>query len=330
MASRRKRLLEPDVPGAFDEDAARREASRLKVPALRAALAALDADASGHKSELVDRLVASQKAAAPPPPPVEPRRLPWVLHAPHDRIARALSQRLYLIEQEEEEEDGAAASAGAGASSAPPPPAPRGRKYAVLGSTGNVYTVKVGPLVSCDCPDAAKGNVCKHQLFVMLKVLRAAESSKLIYQRALLSHELAELFAKGGAARPEAVASSSVVEAYAEATGKSKAPAEEEAPAAPLRNSDCPVCFEALGSEKCEVCVPCHNGIHAECFGMWVRTKGTAAVTCPLCRSAWPEAATSSGRVGAEGFVNLAREAGVSSYRPSYSGWPNRRFWDEY
>ena len=39
-----------------------------------AALAALDADASGLKAELVDRLVASQKAAAPPPPPVEPRR----------------------------------------------------------------------------------------------------------------------------------------------------------------------------------------------------------------------------------------------------------------
>ena len=309
MASRRKRLLEPDLPGGFDEDSARREASRLKVPALRAALAALDADASGVKADLVDRLVASQKAAAPPPPPVEPRRLPWVTYAPHDRIARALNQRLYLIEQEEEDS---------------------GRKYAVLGSTGNVYTVKVGPLVSCDCPDAAKGNVCKHQLFVMLKVLRAAESSKLIYQRALLSHELAELFSKGGAARPEAVASSSVVEAYAEATGKSKAPAEEEAAVAPLRNSDCPVCFEALGTEKCEVCVTCHNGIHAECFGMWVRTKGTAAVTCPLCRSAWPEAATSSGRVGAEGFVNLAREAGVSSYRPSYSGWPNRRFWDEY
>ena len=233
MASRRKRLLEPDLPGGFDEDGARREASRLKVPALRAALAALDADASGNKAELVDRLVASQKAAAPPPPPVEPRRLPWVTHAPHDRIARALTQRLYLIEQEEEDS---------------------GRKYAVLGSTGNVYTVKVGALVSCDCPDAAKGNVCKHQLFVMLKVLRASESSKLIYQRALLSHELAELFSKGGAARPEAVASSSVVEAYAEATGKSKAPAEEEAAAAPLRNSDCPVCFEALGTEKCEVC----------------------------------------------------------------------------
>ena len=66
MASRRKRLLEPDLPGGFDEDGARREASRLKVPALRAALAALDADASGLKAELVDRLVASQKAAAPP------------------------------------------------------------------------------------------------------------------------------------------------------------------------------------------------------------------------------------------------------------------------
>ena len=164
----------------------------------------------------------------------------------------------------------------------------------------------------------------QHQLFIMLKVLRAAEI-KLIYQRALLSHELAELFAKGGAARPEAVASSSVVEAYAEATGKSKAPAEEEASGA-ARSSDCPVCSKRSEARSARCASPATTA--STPVPGWVRTKGTAAVTCPLCRSAWPEAETSR-RVGAEASSIRARGGRVVA-RPSYSGWPNRRFWDEY
>lgn len=39
---------------------------------------------------------------------------------------------------------------------------PISEQFSVLGSTGNLYTVKVGHLPSCDCPDGAKGNHCKH------------------------------------------------------------------------------------------------------------------------------------------------------------------------
>ena len=45
--------------------------------------------------------------------------------------------------------------------------------FRVVGSTGNLYTVKIGAIPSCDCPDFLKrDDVCKHMLFVMLKVLR--------------------------------------------------------------------------------------------------------------------------------------------------------------
>jgi hypothetical protein len=67
----------------------------------------------------------------------------------------------------------------------------------VLGSTGNVYSVHVGDVVSCDCPDAAKGNVCKHRMFVLVRVLGAAQASPLVYQDALLPSERAQLFGNG-------------------------------------------------------------------------------------------------------------------------------------
>lgn len=309
----------PKRSGA-EPDEARRTAQKMRVPELRAALQALDEDTSGLKAALIDRLVSAQAAqlqalppalaAPPPPPPPEERRLrPWVQHAPHDRIARALSQRLYLIE-----------SSAVGANA---------KKYAVLGSTGNVYQVRVGPLVSCDCPDAAKGNVCKHQLFVFLRVLRCAKTSALIYQRALLTSELTEIFSRRTAADAKALASSSVQSAYAVASGK--APEAASSSAAPRSDADdCPICFEALGSEKLEVCSTCRNGIHAECFSHWSRSKGGGTVPCPLCRTPWPtQAAGGKARVGAEGYTNLAAEAGVSEYRASFHSW-NRGGWHRY
>jgi hypothetical protein len=36
----------------------------------------------------------------------------------------------------------------------------------MAGSTGNVYTQKIGLIPSCDCPHAKKGNQCKHIIYV--------------------------------------------------------------------------------------------------------------------------------------------------------------------
>ena len=60
-----------DSDGVFDEAAATRDAKKLKVAELRAALEAAGADTEGLKAALVERLVAVRRAAfyAPPPPP---------------------------------------------------------------------------------------------------------------------------------------------------------------------------------------------------------------------------------------------------------------------
>lgn len=65
-----------------------------------------------------------------------------------------------------------------------------GRKFVVLGSTGNVYDVVISKLLSCSCPDHAKGNHCKHLIFVLMKVCKINVRDPVLYQAALLSSEV--------------------------------------------------------------------------------------------------------------------------------------------
>jgi hypothetical protein len=60
-----------------------------------------------------------------------------------------------------------------------------------------VYRVQVGRHPSCTCPDAAKGNVCKHYLYCMLRVLRLRQDDPLVWQKALLSSEAEEVGIEG-------------------------------------------------------------------------------------------------------------------------------------
>ena len=69
-----------------------------------------------------------------------------------DRLYRALGQRMYLIDQTEKSTTNDLR-----------------REYTVLGSTGNVYKVEIGKIVSCNCPDQQLP--CKHIIFVMLRCM---------------------------------------------------------------------------------------------------------------------------------------------------------------
>ena len=64
----------------------------------------------------------------------------------------------------------------------------------VLGSTGNVYDVDICHLPTCSCPDFQKGNLCKHIIFILCRVLSVSSTSNLIYQNALLSCEIESIF----------------------------------------------------------------------------------------------------------------------------------------
>eukprot|EP00271_Cylindrocystis_brebissonii_P017222 TRINITY_DN4390_c0_g1_i1.p1 TRINITY_DN4390_c0_g1~~TRINITY_DN4390_c0_g1_i1.p1 ORF type:complete len:389 (-),score=31.88 TRINITY_DN4390_c0_g1_i1:867-2033(-) len=99
-----------------------------------------------------------------------------------ERIDRALVHRLFLIDCSQVQEEASGLSC----------------HFTVLGATGNVYMTTVSREPSCTCPDAAKGNTCKHLLFVMMRVLRCQEDDPRIWQRALLSTEVTDLLSHLG------------------------------------------------------------------------------------------------------------------------------------
>lgn len=86
------------------------------------------------------------------------------------RVERALSQRMYLINHREVENRNNNANTPAVYEEYPDV---RGRIFTVLGSTGNVYDVRIDRLPTCTCPDFVKGNLWKHIIFVVVKVRMA-------------------------------------------------------------------------------------------------------------------------------------------------------------
>ncbi|EMD38028.1 hypothetical protein CERSUDRAFT_134570 [Gelatoporia subvermispora B] len=222
-----------------------------------------------------------------------------------ERLDRVISQRFFLVDRRRDGHE-------------------LREEFNVLGSTGNVYTVVVDKKPSCNCPDALKGNHCKHILFIFLKVLQVTQESGYWYQKGLLTSELDDIFARAPPA-PNSVANARVREAYACATGR---PSESTSAAdsgqkkrIPGSEDDCPVCYENMHGAKentLTFCQACGNGLHKECFQQWARSA--TKMTCVFCRAEWvmPTAAgnRSSGTVhSSEGYVNLAGVAGLSPVR---------------
>ncbi|KAI5124074.1 hypothetical protein M0805_003901 [Coniferiporia weirii] len=113
-----------------------------------------------------------------------------------ERVDRVISQRFFMIDRKREGQE-------------------LKEVFSVLGSTGNVYTVTIDRRPSCNCPDAMKGNHCKHILFIFLKVLQVRQDSTHWYQKALLSSELEELFRDAPSA-PNAMANARIRDAHAQ------------------------------------------------------------------------------------------------------------------
>ncbi|KAI1329992.1 hypothetical protein F5Y16DRAFT_396857 [Xylariaceae sp. FL0255] len=177
----------------------------------------------------------------------------------------------------------------------------------MTGSTGNIYNVLIARIPTCDCPHAIKGNQCKHVLYVMSRVLRAPYN--LVYQLALLSSELREIFQN---APP--------IPGEADADGESR-----DGKRKPIEG-DCPICFTAFEDTDATVyCrATCGQNFHKECFEMWAATKNRAAhdsVTCPICRSHWQgdedmvSKIKKKGKMGRDGYVNVADQLGISRTR---------------
>jgi len=229
------------------------------------------------------------------------------------RINRAKTQRLYLVSRGQVTDDLSC-------------------EFVVLGSTGNVYTVTIGRLSSCTCPDHQKGNLCKHILFILLKVMGIDPNSPLAYQVALLSSELEEMFQcmtnrrVGGT---HVLANEQVRSRYA-ASLKSDGDVEDANTTTTSgikrksleQDADCPICFDSLASGKLTYCrVACGTNFHEDCIQRWCG-QHRANPTCPNCRQPW-QSAESFASPTKEGYTNLGQLQGLPAERDTstYSNW---------
>lgn len=68
-----------------------------------------------------------------------------------ERLERARGQRMFMIDRNRSlAEDGTHEE----------------EVFSMAGSTGNIYQVTISKVPSCTCPDAKKGNQCKHIVYV--------------------------------------------------------------------------------------------------------------------------------------------------------------------
>lgn len=195
-------------------------------------------------------------------------------------------------------------------------------KVVIAGSTGNVYTVNVGLIPSCDCPHAKKGNQCKHIVYIMLRVLKARED--VAYQLALTGIELRELI-KNAPLIPGI-----------ETDGNDKPGEEQDGNRKPVEG-ECPICYDELDSKNDEIVyckTSCGNNVHKACMQSWIQVATRGKATCPYCRAAWNTEDVFDGSLGSvvtkglqrneDGYVNVAGQLGLSGER-DYSSY--HQYW---
>lgn len=104
--------------------------------------------------------------------------------------------------------------------------------FELTGSTGNIYRVHIQRQPTCSCPHARAGNQCKHIVWCLKSILRAHGAN--VYQLALLSAELRDIFANAPAPADGSGAGSQKDKNRKEVEG------------------DCPICFEEMRAGDAE------------------------------------------------------------------------------
>lgn len=231
-----------------------------------------------------------------------------------ERIERAFGHRLYFLDSESLDE-------GAGA------------YLNVLGSTGNVYKVELRREgLSCTCLDFAKSScVCKHLLFVTLRVLKLPREDHRVWQTSLTPSELKPLLEQlHGDVAGDVKADATLLRGFREARGE----VPETTSRRPLP-ADCPICFEQIvgtldpesgtGPAGVVFCHTCGHNMHSDCRNRWA-AAGKAGDACPLCRSPWKQAAPKDGSpINLAAYSSEYRDVNLMALYPETHRWIRRR-----
>jgi len=209
------------------------------------------------------------------------------------RIHEAQTQRIFVIQQKPTKEENSE------------------REFVVLGTTGNVYDVKICSKPTCTCTDNNNGASryhCKHILFILLKVFKLSSSDLRIFQKILLNSEVTDIFSQYGGTNG-LMADSLVTEKYLEVMSGGKVRRKKMRVQKAIEG-DCPICYERMKpTENIVWCkYGCGNNVHKDCFDQWIETKTEKSVDevkCVYCRAPWDLDSLKS-YFYKDGYLNLA------------------------
>lgn len=198
------------------------------APATRKAAPKRARKVAAASAEALELLAPRGGLSVPDAPGEEKRLARFRTSAPQatkERIERVLSQRFFNVDRQKISS--------------------LCEQFKVLGSTGNVYTVQIRNVSHCNCPD--RNALCKHILFVLLKILKVPPTSPLVYQAALLDDELAVIFENAPQNAQDRV-SAQLAQAYQNAlapSSSSKVVEHVEKRIPTGEDDSCPICCQS-------------------------------------------------------------------------------------
>ena len=185
----------------------------------------------------------------------------------NDRKTRGMQQKIFLILTHEYDENDFE------------------RKYEVMGTTGNVYTVTIANSPICTCPDyVTRNNRCKHIYFVLTRIMKIKSNQEDIKK---YSHDdLQDMFES----IPQ-ITENLRVDAYKLAKFKTlKKNGNGEVDIREIdEDSICPICLAELYdcNEELAICkYSCGYSLHKQCFELY-NSKQREECKCIFCQKPW-------------------------------------------
>ncbi len=196
-------------------------------------------------------------------------RLDWQFSS---RIDRAFKQRIYLIEATHlSSEDNNIIRKKEGDAFF----------FEIMGNSGTAYGISMieNGNIHCTCPDHnINGNLCKHLLFVLIRVLGFNKDSVFTDYYIPVHEEQNEEFKISPLTVERCIRYMEHREILQTKEGKRDVNKEDP----------CPICLEDLGDEPLLWCkTQCGNSVHRSCFMKWCEKKSRGQATCVLCRAQW-------------------------------------------
>ena len=157
------------------------------------------------------------------------------------------------------------------------------KKYDVMGTTGNVYTVTINNTPICTCPDfMTRHKRCKHIYFVLIKIMHIEEDME--DSKKYSNEDLTDMFNSIPEIMNNLIISDKIIDKYnnvKDTDNKKSITVEQRA-----INDLCPICLDDLdnGSEIDYCKFSCGNNVHKDCMNMWLKIKKNL---CVFCKKPW-------------------------------------------